>query len=54
MDNNCIMMFMGAKPLPLNSPESRAPASYITTLSNGEAVEVGKMPKMMMARWGPS
>ncbi|MFQ5719074.1 MAG: c-type cytochrome [Acidobacteriota bacterium] len=47
MDNNCIMMFMGAQPMPLQSDESRALASYITTLSDGEAIEVGKVPEMM-------
>lgn len=47
MANNCIMMFMAAQPLPLQSPESRALGSYLTTLSAGEAVEPGKMPEMM-------
>ncbi len=47
MDNNCIMMFMGAKPLPLNTPESRDLASYITSLSNGDEIEMGKVPEMM-------
>ena len=47
MDNNCIMMFMGAKPLPLKSQESRSLVSYVTSLSNGDEVEMGKVPEMM-------
>ncbi len=47
MGNNCIMMFMAAKPLPLNSQEARDLSAYVTSLSNGEEVEVGKVPEMM-------
>ena len=47
MSNNCIMMFMGAKPLPLHSQEARDLTAYITSLSNGEEVEMGKVPEMM-------
>ncbi len=47
MTNNCIMMFMAAQPLPLDSTESRALGAYLTTLSAGEPVEPGKMPEMM-------
>ena len=42
MDNNCIRMFMGGKRLELNSPESLALAAYVSSLSNGVAVDVGK------------
>ncbi|MFQ5512329.1 MAG: c-type cytochrome [Candidatus Krumholzibacteriia bacterium] len=42
MNNNCIRMFMKGKRLPLNSPESFYLAQYISSLSNGDAVEVGK------------
>lgn len=48
MANNCIMMFMAAKPLNLGSEESSHLAAYLTSLSNGEKIEVGKMPEMMM------
>ncbi len=51
MSNNCIMMFMAAQPLDVSSSESVALGSYLTHLSEGEAVEPGKMPermKMMM------
>ncbi len=48
MSNNCIMMFMGAQGLPFDGAESYNLAAYITTLSNGEKVEVGKVPEMMM------
>lgn len=47
MDNNCIMMFLGAKPLPVGSAEAIDLAAYVTTLSEGEPVEPGKMPEMM-------
>ena len=47
MSNNCIMMFMGAKGLPLDSQESRELSAYLTSLSEGEKVEPGKMPAMM-------
>jgi len=42
MDNNCIRMFMGGKRLPLNSPESFYLAAYVSSLSNGEEIEVAK------------
>ena len=47
MSNNCVMMFMAAKPLPLNSQESRDLNAYLTSLSNGEEIEMGKVPEMM-------
>ncbi|MFQ5499512.1 MAG: hypothetical protein ACE5FH_07555 [Candidatus Zixiibacteriota bacterium] len=40
MDNNCIRMFMGGKRLPLNSPESFALATYVSSLSDGEQIKV--------------
>ena len=52
MDNNCTMMFLGAKPLPLNSQEAIDLAAYVTSLSEGEAVEPGKMPEMMKKMMG--
>ena len=48
MTNNCIMMFMAAQPLALDSDESKALAAYLATLSEGTEMEPGKMPKMMM------
>ena len=48
MANNCIMMFMMAKPLNPMSAEFKDLSAYITSLSNGSEVEVGKMPAMMM------
>ena len=47
MGNNCIMMFMGAKPLPMHSQQARDLTAYVTSLSNGEEVEMGKVPEMM-------
>ncbi|RMD96772.1 MAG: hypothetical protein D6814_10780 [Calditrichaeota bacterium] len=41
MDNNCIRMFMKGKRLPLNSPESFYLAAYVSSLSDGEEVQVG-------------
>ena len=41
MNNNCIRMFMKGKRLPLESPEAYYLAKYVTSLSNGDAVEVG-------------
>ncbi len=41
MNNNCIRMFMKGKRLPLNSPESYYLAKYVTSFSNGDAIEVG-------------
>lgn len=42
MNNNCIRMFMKGKRLPLDSPESYYLAKYVTSLSNGDEVAVGK------------
>jgi len=47
MSNNCIMMFMAAQPLPLDSQESKDIASYLASLSEGETMEAGAMPAMM-------
>ncbi len=40
MDNNCIKMFMQGKALDLKSKESIALAMYVSSLSNGEQVQV--------------
>lgn len=40
MDNNCIRMFLAGKRLPLNSPESFYLATYVSSLSNGDDVQV--------------
>lgn len=48
MSNNCIMMFMMAKPLDPGSREFKDLSAYLTTLSEGTEIEVGKMPAMMM------
>lgn len=42
MNNNCIKMFMGGKALDLHSQDSIALAMYISSLSNGEGVDVGQ------------
>lgn len=42
MNNNCIRMFMGGKRLEMDSPESYALATYVSSLSNGEEIEVGR------------
>lgn len=42
MTNNCIRMFMQGKRLPLNSPESFYLAQYVSSLSNGDTVQVGR------------
>ena len=47
MNNNCIMMFMAAQPPGAKSKEAKALVTYVTSLSNKEPVEVGKMPPMM-------
>ena len=47
MNNNCVMMFMMAKPLPLDSVESRDLAAFVTSLSTGEQVDVPAKPMMM-------
>lgn len=41
MNNNCIRMFMSGKRLPLDSPESFNLAAYVSSLSNGDEVQVG-------------
>jgi len=41
MNNNCVRMFMAGKRLPLDSPESSYLAAYVTSLSDGEEIEVG-------------
>ncbi|MEE9161685.1 MAG: hypothetical protein V3U35_01820 [Candidatus Neomarinimicrobiota bacterium] len=49
MNNNCLSMFVGGKHrLPLNGAESHALALYVTSLSQGVAVEPGKMQMMDM------
>ncbi len=48
MNNNCKMMFLGSRPLALDSAEARDLAAYVASLSNEERVDVGKMPRMMM------
>jgi len=40
MDNNCIRMFLNGKRLPLNSPESFYLATYVSSFSNGDEVQV--------------
>ena len=52
MNNNCTMMFLGAKPLPIDSQESIDLAAYVTSLSKGEEVDPGKMPEMMKKMMG--
>lgn len=47
MGNNCIMMFMGAQPLDPKSREYKGLSAYVSSLSNDEKVEVGKVPEMM-------
>jgi thiosulfate dehydrogenase len=42
MHNHCIRMFMRGKRLPLNSPEAFYLAEYVTSLSNGDLVDVGR------------
>jgi len=48
MANNCIQMFMMAKPLDPKSSEFKDLSAYLTSLSDGESIHVGKMPAMMM------
>lgn len=43
MNNNCIGMFMMGKPLDLNSKEARDLVAYVSSLSNGREVAVGKI-----------
>ncbi|RMH18176.1 MAG: hypothetical protein D6696_13680 [Acidobacteria bacterium] len=52
MANNCIMMFMAAKGLPLDSQESKDLAAYLYSLSEGVPLEPGKVPEMMMKMMG--
>ena len=52
MNNNCTMMFLSAKPLPVNSQEAIDLAAYVTSLSTGEEVDPGKMPEMMKKMMG--
>ncbi|MFQ5702250.1 MAG: hypothetical protein ACE5HU_10445 [Acidobacteriota bacterium] len=52
MANNCIMMFMMAKPLPLDSPQIADLEMYLGSLSKGETMEPGKMPEMMKKMMG--
>lgn len=40
MDNNCVRMFMAGKRLPIDSPESVALGHFVTSLSEGEPVDV--------------
>ena len=40
MNNNCIKMFMGGKALELKSEQAVALGMYVTSLSNGDDVEV--------------
>ncbi len=46
MNNNCIRMFMMGKPLDLNGKDARDLVAYVSTLSNGREVEVGKIEMM--------
>ncbi len=52
MSNNCIMMFMGAKGLPVTSTESKDLTAYLTSLSKGEEMDPGAMPEMMKKMMG--
>jgi len=52
MNSNCTMMFLGAKPLPVDSQEAIDLAVYVTSLSKGEEVDPGKMPEMMKKMMG--
>ena len=46
MDNNCMKMFMMGDGVDLMSPQSLDLAAYVSTLSNGEEVAVGRMEMM--------
>lgn len=46
MHNNCIKMFMMGDGLDLNSQPARDLATFVSTLSNGEEVAVGRMEMM--------
>ncbi len=41
MNNNCIRMFLGGDALELNSREAIALSMYVSSLSNGENVQIG-------------
>ena len=41
MNNNCIRMFLKGKRLPLDSPESFNLSAYVSSLSDGDEVQVG-------------
>jgi thiosulfate dehydrogenase len=47
MNNNCIKMFMMGDGLELMSQKARDLAAYVSTLSNGEEIAIGKMEMMM-------
>jgi thiosulfate dehydrogenase len=47
MNNNCIKMFMMGDGLELVSEDARSLAAYVSTLSDGETYEAGKMQMMM-------
>lgn len=40
MNNNCIRMFLNGKRMPLNSPESFYLATYVSSLSNDDEIQV--------------
>lgn len=46
MNNNCIKMFMMGDGLDLNSQQARDLAGFVSSLSNGEEVAVGKVEMM--------
>jgi len=47
MNNNCIKMFMMGDGLDLMSEDARSLAAYVSSLSEGETYEAGKMQMMM-------
>ena len=46
MNNNCIKMFMMGNGLDLGSQQARDLVTFVSTLSNGEEVSVGRMEMM--------
>lgn len=46
MNNNCIKMFLMGDGLDLNTQQARDLATYVSSLSNGEEVAVGRMEMM--------
>ena len=46
MNNNCMKMFMMGDGVDLGSPQARDLAAFVSTLSNGEEVAVGRMEMM--------